>query len=74
MLAMTTTEDRSCSEQNHGVTATMDSFTWSSGSFSPLLSRQGSSGAYDQVLRDIQLGAARSSYSIVSVVLLWQER
>jgi hypothetical protein len=62
---MTTTEDRSCSEQNHGATATMDSFTWSSGSFSPLLSRQGSSGAYDQVLRDIQLGAARSSYSIV---------
>ena len=31
------------------ATATMDNFTWSSGSFSPLRLRPGSSGACDQV-------------------------
>jgi hypothetical protein len=43
----------SCSEQSQGAMATMDNFTWSFGSFSPLLSWPGSFGAYDQVLRDI---------------------
>jgi hypothetical protein len=65
-------EDRPCSQRwSHGATADMDNFTWSSGSFSPLPSWPGLSGAYDQVLRDARARSPlrrsrRFSQSIIS--------